>query len=196
MKIRNCPKCDKELVHASEKGCRTATNRERVCRSCAQQGRLPWNKGMRGVQVAWNRGLKKETDERVLKYANSLIGSGLGKKLPKTNEAKKNSRVAAIKRMERNYGQVFPNYNPLACKAIDEYGKQHGYNFQHAENGGEFHIKDLGYWVDGYDKEKNVVIEYDEKYHKYKKEKDEQRRKEIEAHLQCKFIILQENNQC
>jgi hypothetical protein len=28
----------------------------------------PWNKGKKGVQVPWNKGLTKETDERVKKY--------------------------------------------------------------------------------------------------------------------------------
>jgi len=87
---------------------------------------------------------------------------------------------------------ITPNYNPLACKLIDKYGKEHNYNFQHAENGGEFHI--MVYWVDGYDKERNTVIEIDELFHFDKngnlKEKDIQRQKEITDFLGCKFIRL------
>jgi len=89
-------------------------------------------------------------------------------------------------------GQVTPNYNPKACKRIIEYGEEHGYNFQHAENGGEYQV--LRYWVDGYDKEKNVVIEVDEPHHYDKegnlKEKDVLRQKEITDFLSCKFIRL------
>ena len=99
-------------------------------------------------------------------------------------------RLAAIARMERNMGQVRPNYNPEACRLIEEYGKKHGYNFQHAENGGEFHIKELGYFVDGYDVEQNVVIEYDEPHHARQKEKDTQRQQEIIELLKCKFIRI------
>ena len=62
------------------------------------------------------------------------------------------------------------------------------------ENAGEYHIKELGYWVDGYDKNKNVVIEYYENAHKYKKERDEQRKQEIIDFLDCKFIELKEWN--
>ena len=91
-------------------------------------------------------------------------------------------------------GQVCPNYNPKACKRMDEYGDKNGYNFQHAENGGEYHIKELGYYVDGYDKEKNVVIEVDEFHHFDKdgnlREKDVQRQKEIIDFLGCEFIRL------
>ena len=66
-------------------------------------------------------------------------------------------------------------------------------------NGGEFYIKELGYWVDGYDKDKNVVIEIDEKRHfdinGNLHKKDIKRQDEIMDLLKCKFIRLklQEN---
>ena len=81
-----------------------------------------------------------------------------------------------------------PCYNPNACILIEEYGKEHGFNFQHAENGGEVRV--IGYSLDGYDKEKNVVIEVDEPSHRWKVEYDARRQKEIEEHLGCKFIRL------
>ena len=46
---------------------------------------------------------------------------------------------------------------------IEQWGKENGYNFQHALNGGEVEL--YGYFVDGYDKEKNIIFEYDEKHH-------------------------------
>lgn len=46
--------------------------------------------------------------------------------------------------------------------------KDSNFFIQHAENFGEFYIKELGYYVDGYDKENNIVYEWDEKWH-YKK---------------------------
>jgi very-short-patch-repair endonuclease len=52
----------------------------------------------------------------------------------------------------------------------------------------------LGYWLDGYDKEKNVVIEADEIHHfdidGNLREKDIIRQKEIEAQLKCKFLRI------
>ena len=114
-----------------------------------------------------------------------------------SEETKRKIRLTTIKQIAERVGQTKPNYNPDACKLIEEYGKKHGYNFQHAENGGEFHIKELGYWVDGYDKDKNVVIEYDELYH-YKngslRERDIKRQCEIEEHLECKFIRIKYND--
>lgn len=98
------------------------------------------------------------------------------------------------KRKIREYrlGKVYPNFNPFACQLIDEYGQKHGYHFQHALNGGEVRV--IGYSLDGYDKKKNVVIEYYEKYHNKSKVKirDAQRKKEIVKHLGCKFIEIRE----
>jgi hypothetical protein len=85
-----------------------------------------------------------------------------------------------------------PSFNVKACDIIEKYGKDNGYNFQHALNGGEFFIRELGYWVDGYDIEKNVVIEYYETAHKQMIEKDEIRIEKIKNTLNCEVIILKE----
>ena len=111
-----------------------------------------------------------------------------------SQETRKKMRLSKIKDMESKYGQTSPNYNPEGCRMIDEYGKENNYNFQHAENGGEYHIKELGYWVDGYDKKRNTVIEIDE-YHHFDRDgnlskKDLERQKEISDFLGCKFIRL------
>jgi len=86
------------------------------------------------------------------------------------------------------------SYNPSSIPIIEQYGKQNGYNFQHAENGGEYKIPYTMYSVDGYDEEKNVVIEYDEKHHfnleGILKEKDIKRQKEIIDILGCKFVRI------
>jgi hypothetical protein len=46
-------------------------------------------------------------------------------------------------------------------------------------NGGEYYIKELGYWLDAYDKCKNIAVEYDEKWHNRIRDKDLRRQKEI-----------------
>jgi len=112
-----------------------------------------------------------------------------------SEETKIKMRLSAIKRIEENKlngNQLIPFYNPKSIPIIEEYGKANGYLFQHAENGGEFRIPDLGYWVDGYDNTKNVVIEYYEKAHKYYEERDEKRKQEIISYLDCEFIEIKE----
>lgn len=88
--------------------------------------------------------------------------------------------------------RLTPYYNPFACKIIDLYGKKYNYNFQHAENSGEFKI--LHYSVDGYDKDKNIVIEYDE-FHHFDSNgtlsiRDIDRMIEISSYLKCIFIRI------
>lgn len=114
-----------------------------------------------------------------------------------TDEARRKMRLSRIEKISRdkfNGHQVIPNWNTNACHEIDEYGKRYGYNFQHAMNGGEHFINELGYFVDGYDKDKNVVIEYYEFCHNQFKNTihDKQRKQEIINHLGCEFIELKE----
>jgi hypothetical protein len=109
-------------------------------------------------------------------------------------ETKRKRRLSAIKYISKMKGQCAPRYNIDSIPIIEQYGKDHGYNFKHAENGGEYYIKDLGYWVDGYDEVKNVVIEIDERHHfQYGgelKDRDQQRQSEIENKLNCEFIRI------
>jgi hypothetical protein len=93
--------------------------------------------------------------------------------------------------LKNRHGEDFgPPHNPKACEIIEKYGEKHDYNFQHAENGGEYHIKELGYWVDGYDEKQNVIFEYYEKWHRRTchRKRDKKRRKEIISYMDYKFI--------
>ena len=243
---RDCPKCDITLQYSSKYHLQRAIQNKSVCNFCAMtdeirrkiskalegkklseeakqkmKGRVPWNKGKKGLQKAsstsfkkgsipWNKGKTNVySEETKRKISKTLSGRKLseerrrkiseslkGEKHPMygkfhSKESKRKMRLSRIEELEQKHGQLIPNYNPNACKLIEEYGKKHGYNFQHAENGGEFHIKELGYWIDGYDAEQNVVIEVDELHHKYQIEKDQRRQKEIEEHLGCQFIVLE-----
>ncbi|KKL77558.1 hypothetical protein LCGC14_2033680 [marine sediment metagenome] len=174
--MRICPGCDKLLSYCTKTDRDKANKKSSVCKSCSKLS-LPLPVGMMGKGKQHSENTKRK-----------ISLSHRGKK--HTFESRRKMRLAAIRRIERNEGQCSPNYNPTACKLIEEYGKRYGYNFQHAENGGEFHIKELGYWVDGYDAEKNVVIEHDESYHFQQKEKDEARQEEIERLLGCEFIRI------
>lgn len=113
-----------------------------------------------------------------------------------TDETKLKMRLSAIKRVERdkfNGNQFYPSYNKDSIRIIEKYASENNLYVVHAENGGEFYIKELGYWVDAYDINNNVVIEYYEKHHFYNKDKDTIRRELIIDHLGCEFIIIYEN---
>lgn len=85
------------------------------------------------------------------------------------------------------------NYNPKACEYFNKLNEEKGWNLQHALNGGEVRI--IGYSLDGYDKERNIVVEYDEPKHflygKLKKS-DIKRMKRIIKHLKCEFYRYNE----
>lgn len=113
---------------------------------------------------------------------------------PHKQESKQKIRLSTIKYLSNIKGQLAPRYNKNSIPIIEQYGKENGYNFQHAENGGEFYISDLGYWVDAYDVKNNIVLEIDEKHHFMKNGeytlKDKIRQDEIEKYLGCKFIRI------
>ena len=118
-----------------------------------------------------------ETRQRIKLHANSEEG----RRVRRNNAIKKNA--------------FYPNYNKDACELFDTINESMNWNGQHAENGGEFFIKELGYWVDYYEPTLNIVIEFDDKSHnlKSKKERDARRQKEIEEHLGCKFYRIPHN---
>lgn len=111
-----------------------------------------------------------------------------------SNETRKKIRLSTIKYLSSLKGQLAPRYNKNSISIIEQYGNENGYNFQHAENGGEFHIPELGYWVDAYDKINNIVLEIDEDHHFTKNgeynNQDLLRQTEIENYLGCKFIRI------
>ena len=136
-----------------------------------------------------------ETKRKISETKKGCKGTFKGKKhSDETKKVLRLHKINQLKHAQKNNYQISPSYNPNACILIDEYGKQHGYNFQHAENGGEYYIKELGYWVDGYDSQRNTVIEIDESHHFDSdgnlSERDVRRQKEIVDHLHCNFIRL------
>ncbi len=114
-----------------------------------------------------------------------------GKKL--SPEHRRKIRIARILEIQTKKGQVYPNYNSEACEFFEQVNNKLGWQGIHAENGGEFYVKKLGYWLDYYDPVGNVVIEWDEPHHKRMMEKDQLRQKEIEALYGCLFIRLKPN---
>ena len=128
--------------------------------------------------------LSDETKEKMSKASK-------GK--PKSEEHKRKMRLSHIKNVEQkrlNGETLFPNFNRTGCMLIEQYGKEYGFNFQHALNGKE--LKIIGYFPDGYDKERNTIIEIDEPYHEdtKQKEKDVIRQKNLIEHLKCDFIRI------
>jgi len=111
-------------------------------------------------------------------------------------EVRLKHRLRRLKEISEStfYGyQVIPSYNKRSISILESKATELEItDLQHAENSGEYHIKELGYFVDGYSKEKNIVIEYYENAHKNKIERDARRKQEIVDFLGCEFIELKE----
>lgn len=132
-----------------------------------------------------------------LKISNSLIGNipwNKGKTNVYSQEVLAKMSVSAIKRISTYGTYQMHSYNPSSIPLIEQYGCDNGYNFIHAENGGEYRVPGTPYFVDGYDPINNIVFEYDEKYHfsDKRRELDKIRQDEIIEVLRCKFIRMDE----
>lgn len=121
--------------------------------------------------------------------SGELNGSFKGKS--HNEETKEKIRESTIKYLEKTKGSCKARYSIIACKYIDELNKKNNWNLQHAENGGEVQL--FGYFVDGYDKNLNIVFEFDEPSHyidienNILKEKDIKRQNYIKSKLNCEF---------
>ena len=151
-----------------------------------------------GKSHAWNKGLTAKTSLSVAK-ANAVRhqhfiegkfhGSCFGKH--HSEETKRKIRQSTVDYLV-NVKSSRPRYNKSSIPVLEQIAKEHGWNIQHAENGGEFYTG-IGYFVDAYDKEKNVVLEYDEPAHyedienNVLRKKDLKRQNEIIEHLHCEY---------
>lgn len=191
-----CPQCGKSRPYY-----RTILN-NRLCKSCVAKNNYPNQKSKLIYGISNNRQHGKTINpkiverncpkcDRIIKHTSLHYANKNNHRWCKSCACKEN-----IKKNNINFPFI-PSFNPLSCNIIEEYGKKNGYNFQHGLNGGEFYIKELGYWLDGYDKEKNIVIECNEPFHYYSngnmKSKDEKRQNDIINFLKCSFIRIKYN---
>ncbi len=205
--IRKCPNCNTDIFYGTKRHCQYAQQSKLLCRSCGiglayknnpniitrrsdTRRKNGWNKNPDLTKIKQSTNIKKNKNIRRIGVLNGMYNKH------HSEETKKKIRLHLIKRIQDNkYNgkQFYPVYNRNSIPILEQKAKELGItDLQHAENGGEFYIKELGYWVDGFSKEKNIVIEYYEKYHHNlkQKQKDKLREKEIIKFLNCEFIII------
>jgi hypothetical protein len=180
---RNCPVCGKELLYSDSASLRHSKNRK--CASCAAKGRNPmphseetkqkirekrklqimkrgyhlseshkesisktkkgtpaWNKGKSGCRVITDKTKHKLSITSKSAWQNPITKKKYYDALKKTKWLKVRSDIGQL--------EVIGKWNKL------------GFNLQPNY---QIHIDDFLYYLDGYDKEKNVILEYDSKYH-------------------------------
>jgi hypothetical protein len=193
--IRKCPNpnnnldCLIESLHSNQRSVIRSIIGNRLCNSCKFKGENHVNYG------------KPCSAEHKQKISNNHADQS-GKNHPfygkhHTKKSNDKNRQSQIKRIMEFGITCYPGYNTIACKVLDDINEFLGWKFQHALNGGE--IKVLKYSLDGYEKERNIAFEYDERRHFNKdgtlKKCDIIRQKEIEEHLGCKFIRMKYTDQ-
>ncbi len=223
MEIKNCPNCGTEISYRDKKALMQSVRLNSNCKTCSIEIKkskisetlkekykngdiLPNMSGAHSLesrrkQSDAKKGRKQSIEsniKRSISCKKSRCGTyNKGRKCSDDN--KKKFRILMIEKLSKTNKNFHPPYNEKACEYFDLLMKENTLiKIQHALNGGEFHIKELGYWVDGYDKYNNIVYEWDEEYHHYingvLSEKDIKRQKEIEEFLNCKFIRIRESD--
>lgn len=110
-----------------------------------------------------------------------------------SDETKRKLRIATIN-YYNSIGGVSPIFNIEACKFFDEFDSVYNTKGQYATKGGEYLVKDQGYFLDYINFDLKIIIEWNERHH-YRKgklcDRDLRRQKEIEAIFSnFKFVQL------
>ena len=208
--LRNCPVCHKTIVYRNKYTCRKSELLNLKCHSCGNlktpnrklYERSCPNCNLTITYISKSRflgatkiGLKCARCRQLGIKHNVPKGRGPMSGKKHSIHTKTKMRLSHIKRS--GVGKWIPSFNLKACVYLDSLNASHGWELQHAKNGGEFFIEKLGYWVDGYDKNRNIVVEYDEPRHYSLQELnlcDLNRMLEIKSHLKCEFYRFNEKS--
>lgn len=183
------------------KQCKSINSLKQHSIRCSKNPNRTHKGGMPKGHVGWNKGLTKDTDERVKINTEHVSESVRGENNPfygkhHTNESREKIRLGTVKYLNTIEDGIKVRYNKNACTYIDNLNKKFNWNLQHAENGGEYCIN--GYFLDGYDKDRNIAFEYDEKrhyidvYNNVLRPSDVERMNNIKNELKCKFYRYNE----
>jgi len=191
----HCKYCNKEVAN---EGCLVL--HERHCKENPDRIECKGNYGktkgypnkLKGESKLTNESLRKKglTYSKHYKEGKFKLGT------PHSDETKKHLREVFINKVKEQKGEFKCFYSKRACKYINKLNEQNNWNLQYAENGGEIEID--GYFLDGYDKDLNIVFEYDEERH-YKdvinnvlSDRDIERQNYIINKLNCSFYRYNE----
>ena len=217
-KTKCCPKCGKIQKYKENSTYYRALLKNILCGSCKEftnvhksnivkslKGRfvskITINKRKNTIKKRYPDGIKK-TKESVQRTVDGL------KRWRMLNPDKERKRILNTRKtLLKNYGEYFththkPSYNKNACVVFDMINKNLSWNGIHAETNkdGEYKVKIDDYtqfYVDYYEPNHNVVIEYDEKYHfkpSYNKRLEKIRQNKITKFLNCKFFRIKYND--
>jgi hypothetical protein len=222
MDTKQCPICGIDILYRDKKALLQSIRLKSNCKSCSieiknskisntlkekyKSGEITANmNGAHSYESRKKQGNskkgKKQSNESNIKRSISCKKANCGKSNRGrrcSEENKKKFRLQMIDRLTKTHKNFHPPYNEKACDYFEKLMIENNVFIQHALNGGEYNIKELGYWVDGYDLENNIVYEWDESHHfdvlGNLSEKDINRQKQIEEFLKCQFVRIKESD--
>ena len=209
--IRLCPSCGRERKYKSLYGFREAGKTNSTCKKCVDRewmvGRTMPEEIRKKISQA-NLGKEYNKSNLGKKFSEShrrKISEGNKGRVPgfigKTHseETKCKQRIKRVEDLISKFGSSFQpvNYSKKACALFNEINQKMGWNGVHAENGGEFHVHQLGYWLDYYEPNLKIAIEFDEKQHNIpsRERRDLIRQLAIVRELGCKFFRIKDGEE-
>lgn len=200
---RNCPLCKKVLSYRSASSLRDSIKNNCLCYSCSnkiktdklkiapdQNGKYSRLCPQCNKTIYHTRGDKRNSAEKAIRLCRTCSNINSSK----NPEVKEKIRIKFKERSKDKIGQFVPSYNPRACLFFNIINTSMGWSGVHAENGGEFIVS--GYFLDFYEPNLNIVIEFDESHHNETRQKslDEKRQNQIITTINCKFYRFKEGS--
>lgn len=175
---RKCPRCENIIFHTELNNCNYANKIGRLCRVCVNVGRKCSEESKKKMSLV--KLGKPLTEQHSKNISKSLTGikkrphteeakkrMSLAKRPTVTEETKKKLRISAILQ-HKNNGKSFPSVDKGATDYFNKLNETNQYHIIHPN----FEIKELGYFLDGYDPVTHSAFEYDTKSHDNKKYRD------------------------
>ena len=190
--MRNCPKCGKEIYHITKHILNQSIKGNRVCKTCSKLSINNPNFNTHFSDERKDKISKSCSIDRIKRYSNKterdkLSESQIERYLDVEQKKKTSKSVkSALHRPEVRKKHLDALHHSKWIKVRTDKGQLElinkwnkiGFNFEP-----NYQVKDDQdlFYIDGYDKERNVVLEYDSKYHnrKQQKEKDLVRQQKI-----------------
>lgn len=204
---RTCPVCKDRIHYIKKSRFIAAEKRNSKCKSCAMsiaaKGRIPNEQARINMSKAQTG--RKHSDETKKKMSgdnNGMFGIfRCGDKNPfygkkHDEETRKRMRISALKRVSENgSGANIGKKENCYFFALEKEKNWDG--IFHGKSGKQFIVWELGYSIDYYEPNFNIVVEYDEPKH-YRcgilKSKDVERMNIIKSHLGCRFFRYNEKS--
>ena len=100
-----------------------------------------------------------------------------------SEDSRKKLRLSMINHIETTRGKLASNIGKQEKQILDNIESSEGVKILR-----QYPVD--GYFIDGYDKENNIVYEIDETYHAKQPERDFRRQQYIEEKLNCQFVRI------